>query len=356
MSSIGPAATRGLRCPRRPLHRRLIGIGCLGLTVMMPQAVWAAHNVSFDLGQIVALPDAGVGSVLAEQSHSVTLTKDDLPFCAQLSGVLNLLAGLKYSATIDRAQSAGSSGVFRSGIPGIGLQVEQHSPNAVLDVGIYKNTSFNSSDALLSLVCSNQPQQVTLTVRAIKTAQDTGSGAVQGGALSSFSSFVQVIGVLNLGEQDILTSDIQATVVASTCRVSGPEDITVRLPTVSAASFTGVGSVLARQAFAIELACSGADDARDRVALSLDYDTVPGLAEQGVLRNDAARPGARGVGVQVLDANDQPAPPNHDLEPRALANGRSFERFLFSARYYQTDAEVEAGPVHATARFTITYP
>ncbi|RJS91619.1 fimbrial protein [Salinisphaera sp. Q1T1-3] len=124
----------------------------------------------------------------------------------------------------------------------------------------------------------------------------------------------------------------------------------------SVAGFNGVGSVRGQQAFAIRLACNGAADARDAVALVLDYEPAESLSARGVLANRAGDDAAAGVGIQILDDRGQPAPPGRDIDTRALPLGERRLRFSFSARYYQTRATVTAGRVRGLANFTIDYP
>lgn len=123
----------------------------------------------------------------------------------------------------------------------------------------------------------------------------------------------------------------------------------VTLPTVYASTFTGTGSVSGQTAFNLQLTCSGKSNLAITLATSNPQAGVP-----GVVAPTSGTGYAQNVGVQIPDGSGRPATFGTAIPAGQPTNGPY--SVPFSARYYQTGANVSGGKVTATATYTLTYP
>ena len=299
--------------------------------------------VNLDFNQLVVAPSAQPGDVLATARGSV----------AQRSNLVRCdLFGGGTQGDVLAPPSAFSPDIFNSGVPGVGIRLRQrpsNNPRGLFVVDPYEganNSGFSSG--LLGFLRLDLPE-LEIIAEAVRTAEPLTAGTLRGGTFSRF--------VTDNGDADtIFTTRLNGRVVGSTCEVSGPRNISVTLPPVSITMFEAPGSTAGQTPFEIALSCNGIEDARDRVAITLDYSAAGALADRGVIANAATRNAARGIGIQVLDGAETPAPPNTPVDIRALRLGRTRSTLSFAARYYQTETAPSAGQVQAMARFMIVYP
>ncbi|MDA3914394.1 fimbrial protein [Oleiagrimonas sp.] len=134
--------------------------------------------------------------------------------------------------------------------------------------------------------------------------------------------------------------------VAPACTIT-TDPTNVTLPPVLSSQFSGMGSTTGTTPFAVQLNCS------NLTSLSITLQTSnPVNGTTGVIA-PAGAGYAQGVGVQLLDQNDQPVQFGTAISAGLSQSG--VVSIPFSARYYQTGV-VSGGQVKATATYTINYP
>lgn len=143
-------------------------------------------------------------------------------------------------------------------------------------------------------------------------------------------------------------------IVKSTCNVvSGDQDKQVFIGKYPTTAFTQVGDVTASKAFTIQLEKCEAGD----YSLRFDGQTVAGHSNLLTVNPAKDTSLADGVGIEVLDNNEQIIPVNQSADANSpwvtiAADGTA--TFNLKARYKSFDT-VQAGPANANATFTIEY-
>lgn len=143
-------------------------------------------------------------------------------------------------------------------------------------------------------------------------------------------------------------------IVKSTCTVvSGDQDKQVFIGKYPTTAFAQVGDVTASKAFTISLEKCEAGD----YSLRFDGQTVAGHSNLLSVNPTKDLKLADGVGIEVLDNNEQIIPVNQSADANSpwvtiAADGTA--TFNLKARYKSFDT-VQAGPANANATFTIEY-
>ncbi|TAM16866.1 MAG: type 1 fimbrial protein [Rhodanobacter sp.] len=141
------------------------------------------------------------------------------------------------------------------------------------------------------------------------------------------------------------------TVSLGSCSVSGPsQGLVVTLPTISVSALNGTGMVAGTTPFQIQYSCSSG------ASLSITLNTAtPGTASGVILPpiSCAAGTPAANVGVRLLQGNQQAVDFGTAQALGASPNGTL--TIPYYAQYYATGSSVGAGPVCATATFTMSY-
>ena len=138
------------------------------------------------------------------------------------------------------------------------------------------------------------------------------------------------------------------TFVLPTCKAAADPTV-VTLPTVYVSTFTGTGSASGQIPFNLQLTCSS----KSNLAITLATSN-PQTGAPGVIAPTNGTGYAQNIGVQILDGNGKPAIFGTAIPAGQTTNGPY--SVPFSARYYQTGANVSGGKVTATATYTLTYP
>lgn len=125
---------------------------------------------------------------------------------------------------------------------------------------------------------------------------------------------------------------------------------TVTLPSVTVPTFTGIGSTTGTTPFQIKLANCPTGNQLSITLNTADQQT----GTTSVIHNTAVAPRSGGVGVQLLDASDNPITFGAAI-PEGKISG-AVVNLPFAARYYQTESTVTPGSVVVTATYTLSYP
>lgn len=316
---------------------------------------YSAATAQLDFGQILIDGNTQPGDVLAT-ARAVLPARSSALRCRRGSLVIFSNPG-GTRVLLSRAQTAFSDTVFSSGVPGVGIRLQQAPASD--QYGLFRYDpyaagaarSFRFFGVVSATFASVDRPQITLTAEAVRTGEPISAGRLTGGTFARLATDGG-----DAASNTILNAEVRGSVVGSTCQIAGASDITVVLPPVALSRFSATGNTAGGTPFSIRLACQGIEDARDRVSIAFDYTPAQGLASSGVLSNAAADEAASGIGVQILDNAGRSIPPNTPANAQPLVNGPSRPGFNFKARYDQTSNAPTAGRVRATARFLIAYP
>jgi type 1 fimbria pilin len=325
-----PAAGGG-----NPGRHPLVGYACaavLVLVLMLGMSGQAHANCSFSNGSstgtylvtlpatITVNPNAVVGDTIYTTapvgiSPTINFTCSG---SGNAWGLENIVAGTP----------AQNVNLFDSGVAGVGYRVSQKGSY------IYPYSYFSLDGS------KSWQESDAVTIELVKTGPIGNGSLLQTGQLARFLA----------GKGTPITDAIiqivnSTTFVAPACTVT-TKSITVPLPTVSSAAFSGVGSVAGTTPFAIGLACSSG------TTLRIQLDSPAAVAgKPGVIAPSSG--GASGIGVQLLDGTATPVSFGTAKTVGATPNGNLSVNYF--ARYYQTAAPAGAGAVQASATFTLSY-
>ncbi|CAI0940526.1 Type-1A pilin [Serratia proteamaculans] len=172
-----------------------------------------------------------------------------------------------------------------------------------------------------------------------------------GGDVSGQLSFASPLASLDINSINAsqLYVDGNTSITKIACSLNSTS-INVPLGDIFATKFTGIASTAGDKGFDLGLTCD--KDARVNVSLAGTQNTD--TAETSVLAlTSAGQTGtASGVGVQLLYGG-VPLKINNNILLKTAAGGQ--ETLQFTARYYQTLADVGAGVANSSATLNITY-
>lgn len=140
-------------------------------------------------------------------------------------------------------------------------------------------------------------------------------------------------------------------VTVSTCTiVAGSQNVVVTLPTISTRALASTGAVAGETPFSIQYTCPSG------WSLYMTMTTANPGSAPGVILSPATCSGktsATNVGVQLLQGNQQAMQFNTAQSVGNSPNGTL--TIPYYAQYYANNTPIGAGPVCATATFTLSY-
>lgn len=325
--------------------KRVMGQSAMLLTLTaLPTLGWAGcyinsglnpQRIDMNVGRVIVPADAQIGDVLAEKSFPIYRTNE-------IGGCYG--SGYLYGEILQGQQSQFSD-VYTTSIQGIGLRLARE----IGDLGLITYYPHNlRRDTSRLYLGSGQ-----FTVEVIKTGQQTGSGPIAPGQYTTYYAG-------DTGRaRPILTSYLSAnaiTVISPTCNIeAGSRNIPVNFGQISTTEFAGIGTTNRERNFEIGMQCSGPNVGQAYLDLGFDY-TPDNNAPAGVIEIDGGSEAASGVGIQLINRNDNsPVENGESVRVGTLAPGSYRMTLPMMARYYQTAQIVEPGQVNATAEFTIEY-
>ncbi|SDR43203.1 Pilin (type 1 fimbria component protein) [Paraburkholderia fungorum] len=303
-------------------------------------SVWAtckASNVTANFPPIASMQrDAPNGTVLATAQTTMTITCDST---GSGSGDGSWLVGL--SAANGDFGAASVANTRLTNYSGVGLQW----------VNLNSNTGTNSSVSSGQLNISSWQRGIkfegttTLTdTWTLVKADNIASGTLALPALSytyKTSTTMKEMGAL----ATINFSSLG--VVAQSCSLNTPT-VNVPMGDYSKSAFRGIGSTTKSVPVKIGLSCS--NGARINVQLTVTADA----SQPGTIKLTPGAGAASGVGIQMLDAWNNPLPLNTNFVA-GTATAEGVYNVDWSAQYIQTASQISAGAANATAVFTLTY-
>ncbi|MCH7334370.1 fimbrial protein [Acinetobacter modestus] len=303
-------------------------------------------DISMAVGRVVVRPSDPVGTILRKATFPINPNGSTLR-CT--SSADRIYADLSQSYPI----SPLGDSIYSTNIAGIGIRLYREAENATNFSGYYPYSRSLSPGTLYNLA------QGYFVVEIVKTASQTGSGALVPGRYSTYY-------VTGQNSRPFLTSTVYGnaiTIASSSCELQGNINKTVQLPTVMKSGFKGVGSTQGEQAFDLNILCNGGInptgyEEKTQVSLSFDY-TQDGSNNQVLTNTAPTATKANGVGVQLISNYQNINKVIARGDKLALGTVKSNEVIQYNvplaARYYQTATTVTAGTVRAMATVTIQY-
>lgn len=303
-------------------------------------------DVSMAVGRVVVRPTDEVGKILRKATFPIT-PNGSTYWCDSNGGTLEANLSQSY------ALSPLGNNIYSTNIEGIGIRLYREAENATNFSGYYpyrvstqRNTRYTLANGYF-------------VVEIIKTANQTGSGALVPGRYSAYHAS-------GYGVTPWLTSTVYGnaiTIASSSCELQGNINKVVQLPTVMKSGFSGVGSTQGEQAFDLNLLCNGGQNPtgyEEKNQISLDFDFPQDGTNNQVMANTAPNSTkANGVGVQLMwkyQNKNQVIRKGDKLQVGTVNSNQTVQYNIpLSARYYQTATNVTAGTVRAMATVTIQY-
>jgi len=149
------------------------------------------------------------------------------------------------------------------------------------------------------------------------------------------------------------------TVKDETCSVASDTNQTVSLGSYSTSTSSGLGAGIGETSpsmpFNIQLNCETLLSGSFDVMMQFSGDAVSGLSDIGVLALNAQTSTASGVGVQILNEDQQPVSLATPFGVAAFPLSSALVTVPLYARYYQIADTVSPGSANAVATYTISY-
>lgn len=248
------------------------------------------------------------------------------------------------------AAVAGMAGVYASGVPGVGIAVENSSGQRITSASGW---ACNSSATPIGRLGSdaNRSFSVSLKLMLIKTAQNISAGTI------SQAQTQWGLGVFHNGSPSGVslsnptypTISYSGNVAVKTIACTVPPSLNFPMGNISLAAFSGVGSVAAAQTVNLPVTCN------NTVAVSINMTSNSYVNQSlGVMNITNTAGAATGVGVQMF-FNDTPINFGTDLLTGSITTANGTLNIPLTAKYYQTGPTITAGSANATATVNMIY-
>jgi type 1 fimbria pilin len=232
---------------------------------------------------------------------------------------------------------AGYSDVYQSNIPGIGFRVKNEGIYSLwYPVPTSKNYNVSSGKWKYSEYYNMYFKMELIYV---------------GGDVNNPISFTSPVASLNTGPliASNLYIDGSTSITKIACSLNSTS-INVPLGDIAATKFNGIAATAGDKSFDLGLTCD--KDAKINVSLAGTQNTDTSETSVLALTSAGQTGTASGVGVQLLYGGT-PLKINNNILLKSSAGGQ--ETLPFTARYYQTLADVGAGLANSSATLNITY-
>lgn len=296
--------------------------------------------IIFNLSSIAVSQSLPVSSDIPGSIHSVTFSgncnaPDIKPLVSPGMPIIACYFGVG-------AELASMPGVYDSGVPGIGIAMKNSLGQRIVGAGVgcdTRNTPLGTLDSSLNFSYS-------VSLSLVKVNNNVSPGTL------ILSNTVFGMGVYNTGVrigngENTVSYSGDITIRSSTCSVLS-SSINVSLGAHSETEFSGKGSTTKASPFSINLKCDKDSDVNVRIDGSKDVDG--GLSVLALTKSNNS---ASGVGAQIL-RNGTPIVLGQEMQINASTSEGPLS-IPFTARYYQTQDNVEQGVANAVATFTMIY-
>ncbi|CAI2026900.1 Type-1A pilin [Serratia quinivorans] len=264
--------------------------------------------------------------------------------CSSVANVTRQEMGIKSYSKYNRTVGNGYT-VYESDVSGIGFTIEVIGDHNYWYVPS-QSSGFEVASSTSGLLASGN-LQLTRRVRLIKIGAIT-SGTITAKKVGATTMKTFVSGV-DQWETEVPISLNSFTITTLACSLTSTS-INVPLGDVLASKFTGVGVTAGDKSFDLGLTCD--KDAKINVSLAGTQNTDTSETSVLALTSAGQTGTASGVGVQLLYGGT-PLKINNNILLKTSAGGQ--ETLPFTARYYQTLADISAGLANSSATLNITY-
>lgn len=282
----------------------------------------------FAYGSVAVPVNLSVGEVIPGTIRSFRLSGQ----CV-LAGLFNK----DIVACPTKAAVAGLSGVYATGVTGIGMRMRNNAGVALDDTGgCQTQSSLGKTDATGKF-------DVAGTFELVKTGPVT--SATLGSAASYNTGVLNTGYVLNNGASYMYVADGTA-VKAVTCSVTAATaNQTVSMRTANSSTLAATGAVSGKTPFSIALTCQSG------VKVNVTFSSAAGASGvDSVVKSTGT---ATGIGIQLLDASD--APIALDQAHKVVESTSGNTTIPFFAQYYRLSGGTATGTVQAAATYTMSY-
>lgn len=310
----------------------LVSLLLLSKPLLANQCVGENQTVTVALGGSLSVPViAPVGQVI----KSIPLPSSPLLDCEDNQPISALLLA-------NRQGSQQHDHIIQTAIAGLGIRLT-----------LQQATPLYAGSQPQPFSQTPQSQRIDLpamTLEIIKTAPAVSAVDIPtAGLLQQTLSYPTSNGVIQVQLQSAPVS-----VTNGGCLVEKQHD-TVDLGNISVRQLGGIGRTAGEKRFTMGLYCAPNQHVRLISQGSVSDKRLSSAAELGILQNELTdNLAARGIGIQVLQ---QGSPLDFTaLSGQSLGVALSgYVQVPFSARFYQTAAQVSAGQVQSTLVFTLDY-
>ncbi|AZC22613.1 fimbrial protein [Pseudomonas sessilinigenes] len=294
---------------------------------------WKMKTVTMDIGRLSVSPYSKVGDVLLKKYFYPFDTYETVFICG---------SGGRFSFRLTKGYglAPGFQDVYTTDIPGIGVRLSWFT-------GVDSPIPF---DIYSSTYRVYKPDQKT-SIEIIKTSNQTGSGSLAAGVYAEqFGNGDNKVAV-----RLMLGGGTSSVIVTPACSVpDGSKFVSVPLGKVPQSAFNGVNSTAGGSNFKIRLQCNTNSSAViSTVYLKFDANKKDPNGRDGVILLDESQASAKGVGIQISDAQQIPIRFGQDI----LVGSSTVNTYElnYTAKYIQTLSSISPGEAKGTASFTIEY-
>lgn len=305
------------------------------------------QDISMAVGRVVVKPSDPVGKILRKSTFPIASNGSSITCDGTGSATIEAILLQNFQLS-----PLGNS-IYNTNIEGIGIRLYREAVDATNFSGFYPYTRTVAGSTTYTL------SPGFFVVEIIKTAPNTGSGALAPGPYSSYR-------FTNNRTRPWLTSAVYGdtiTIASSSCEIQGNINKTVQLPTVNKTNFQGIGSTIGEQAFDLSILCNGGTSPagfEETSNISLNFDYTAAANTVNVIENSAPiAERATGVAVQLVSNYNnvnKVIAKNEKIALGSLTSNQSIQHNIpLAARYYQTGPVVTPGSVRSVATVTIQY-
>ncbi|MBU5604724.1 fimbrial protein [Citrobacter cronae] len=318
--------------------------GYLGaLLLLISGSSWASCSFTqggvgpgpFTIPALVVSQDATPGTILYSQELVGSAIK------LKCTGVAPIYKGYRYLST-RWENSVGLSAVYKTNVPGIGIQAKWNNTGRSLATdGNYILSYFEAEDMTEDYEYTISPR---IGIRIVVI------GPIESGTIDASRLLAEWV-YDNQTVAQLTFNPVSVNVQANTCNLV-EKNISVPLKQITTGEFNnGYSDVVSDDAFKIQLDACKAD-------IQVDYRFTTsgstGVTSGNILSIASGTDAAEGVGIQILDNNNNVLQFDTDYTAASKTTENQAITIPLQARYVKTGT-VKAGQVDAVATFEVYY-
>ncbi|WP_392558812.1 fimbrial protein [Orbus mooreae] len=303
------------------------------------------NSFVFDLGVIKVDPSLSSGAKIGSE---ITLPTQPILNCTDIANNTSQLAYIGSTSSANIATYDGRF-VYKTTIPGIGFAIGASIPNCSGDAWVDSGSAIQNV-----LACRSHSKPIGSTVYGIPKIQlyrldeklNTSSSVAKKLAGKLFVETLDSKGNSITYPDNYIYLTIAGAI--NSCAVK-TKNVNVSLGTVKSSVFNGALTYSDAVGFKIQLDCINSVKA----SIQLDPTTSSVNERLGVLNITPLTDKATGIGIQILDSNQQPFPLERAVSLGSLSKDTNYIQFY--ARYMQIGNTITGGVANGALTFTVTY-